>query len=115
MWFRDARRFRSRGALPSAHPNLPATAGLDGFEYRTVAEAGLEYESAEASRIGWGFISLYTLAFISTSLLFLAPLLVTLASKVNSLVGIEQAPNSLVVVTGIAALVAVLPDQVPAA
>jgi len=55
------------------------------------------------------------LAFISTSLLFLAPLLVTLASKVNSLVGIEQAPNSLVVVTGIAALVAVLPDQVPAA
>ena len=37
------------GALPSAHPNLPATAGLDGFEYRTVAEAGLEHESAEAS------------------------------------------------------------------
>jgi hypothetical protein len=103
------------GALPSAHPNLPATAGLDGFEYRTVAEAGLEYESAEASRIGWGFISLYTLAFISTSLLFLAPLLVTLASKANSLVGIEQAPNSLAVVTGIAALVAVLPDQVPVA
>jgi hypothetical protein len=88
------------GALPSAHPNLPATAGLDGFEYRTVAEAGLEYESAEASRIGWGFISLYTLAFISTSLLFLAPLLVTLALKVNSLVGIGQAPNSLAVVTG---------------
>ena len=55
------------------------------------------------------------MAFISTSLLFLAPLLVTLASKVNSLVGIEQAPNSLAVVTGIAALVAVLPDQVPVA
>jgi hypothetical protein len=40
------------------------------------------------------------LAFISTSLLFLAPLLVTLALKVNSLVGIGQAPNSLAVVTG---------------
>jgi hypothetical protein len=37
------------GSTPSAHQNLPATAGLDGFEYRTVAEAGLEHESAEAS------------------------------------------------------------------
>jgi MFS family permease len=55
-----------------------------------------------------GFISLYTLAFISTSLLFLAPLLVTLALKVNSLVGIEQAPSSLAVVTGIAALLAMV-------
>jgi hypothetical protein len=58
--------------------------------------------------VGWGFISLYTLAFISTSLLFLAPLLVTLALKVNSLVGIEQAPQSLAVVTGIAALLALV-------
>ena len=41
-------------------------------------------------RVGWGFVALYTLAFISTSLLFLAPLLVTLALKVNSLVGIER-------------------------
>jgi MFS family permease len=48
------------------------------------------------------------LAFISTSLLFLAPLLVTLALKVNSLVGIEQAPSSLAVVTGIAALLAMV-------
>jgi len=59
-------------------------------------------------RVGWGFISLYTLAFISTSLLFLAPLLVTLALKVNSLVGIEQAPNSLAVVTGTGALLAMV-------
>ena len=51
------------------------------------ATAGLEGESATAGRVGWGFIALYTLAFISTSLLFLAPLLVTLALKVNSLVG----------------------------
>jgi Major Facilitator Superfamily len=72
----------------------------------------LEGEPA-ARRVGWGFISLYALAFTSTSLLFLAPLLVSLALKVNSLVGIEQAPNSLSVVTGIGALVAVLPDQVP--
>ncbi|HET7517034.1 MAG TPA: MFS transporter, partial [Actinomycetes bacterium] len=60
----------------------------------------------QIERVGWEFISLYTLAFISTSLLFLAPLLVTLALKVNSLVGIDQAPSSLAVVTGIGALLA---------
>jgi MFS family permease len=48
------------------------------------------------------------LAYISTSLLFLAPLLVTLALKVNSLVGIEQAPRSLALVTGIGALLAMV-------
>ena len=37
---------------------------------------------------------------MGTSLLFLAPVLVTLALKVNSLVGIEQAPRSLGLVTG---------------
>ena len=63
---------------------------------------------AAARRVGWGFISLYALAFISTSLVFLAPLLVSLALKVNSLVGIEQAPNSLSVVTGIGALLAMV-------
>ena len=57
-------------------------------------------------RVGWGFISLYTLAYISTILVFLAPLLVTLALKVNSLVGIEQAPNSLALVAGVGALLA---------
>jgi MFS family permease len=63
---------------------------------------------APARRVGLGFISLYALAFISTSLVFLAPLLVSLALKVNSLVGIEQAPNSLSVVTGIGALLAMV-------
>jgi MFS family permease len=63
---------------------------------------------AAARRVGWGFISLYALAFISTSLVFLAPLLVSLALKVNSLVGIEQAPNSLSVVTGIGSLLAIV-------
>jgi MFS family permease len=74
----------------------------------TAAEAGLERGPTAGDRVGWGFISLYTLAFISTSLLFLAPLLVTLALKVNSLVGIERAPSSLAVVTGIGALLAMV-------
>ena len=61
-----------------------------------------------ARRVGWGFISLYTLAYLGTSLVLIAPLLVTLALKVNSLVGIEQAPNSLALVTGIGALLAMV-------
>ena len=57
----------------------------------TAAEAGLERKSAAAHRVGWGFIAL-----------------VTLALKVNSLVGIEQAPSSLAVVTGIGALLSIV-------
>src|SRR5246127_149818 len=68
--------------------------------------AALESEAPAAYRVGWGFISLYTLAYISTSLLFIAPLLVTLALKVNSLVGIERAPDRLALVAGIGALLA---------
>ena len=59
-------------------------------------------------RVGWGFISLYTLAYMGTSLLFLAPLLVTLALKVDSLVGLGRAPGSLAVVAGTGALLAMV-------
>ena len=62
-------------------------------------------EPPGARRVGWGFISLYTLAYISTSL-FLAPLLVTLAFEMDSLVGIKRAPSSLALVAAIGALVA---------
>ena len=89
-------------------PQLPPTAGLDGFEYRAPAEAALEPESPAVKRVGLGFISLYTLAYLGTVLVLIAPLLVTLALKVNSLVGIEQAPSSLAIVTGTGALVAMV-------
>src|ERR1700755_3599397 len=59
-------------------------------------------------RVGWGFVLLYTLAYISTCLFFLAPLLVTLALKVNSLVGLERAPAALSVVAGSGALVSMV-------
>jgi MFS family permease len=83
---------------------------LDGVPVGASAERDLAEDHA-APRVGWVFVSwvfvsLYTLAYISTSLLFLAPLLVTLALKVNSLVGTEQAPNSLSLVAGVAALLA---------
>ena len=63
-------------------------------------------ESPAIHRVGWGFIALYASAYMSTSLVFLAPLLVSLALKVNSLVGIDRAPNSLALVTGIGSLLA---------
>ena len=79
---------------------------MDELKYETEAEAVLAPESPVAHRVGWGFTSLYTLAFMSTNLVFLAPILVTLPLRVNSLVGIEQAPRSLALVAGIGALVA---------
>ena len=82
--------------------HLPPTAG-DGTRYRTAGEVALEVAlpaSPEAHRVGWVFISLYTLAFIGTNLVFQAPLLVTLPLKVNSLVGIDEAPTSLALVAG---------------
>ncbi|HEY7265651.1 MAG TPA: MFS transporter [Trebonia sp.] len=81
---------------------------LDGLKYRTEAGAALEPEPPAAHRVGWGFISLYALAYMSTSLLFIAPLLVTLALKVDSLVGIERAPSSLALVAGVGALLAMV-------
>ena len=103
---------RPGGSSPTAHPQPPPTAGLDGLEYRTAAEAAPEPESPAVHGVGWGFISLYTLAYVGTILLFLAPLLVTLALKVNSLVGIEQAPNSLALIAGIGAFLALFANPV---
>jgi MFS family permease len=96
------------GSTSAARPYLPATAGLDGLMDRTAAEAALEPEPRGARRVGWGFISLYTLAYMSTNLLFLAPLLVTLALKVDSLVGNQRAPASLALVAAAGALLAMI-------
>jgi MFS family permease len=58
--------------------------------------------------VGWGFIALYTLAFISTCLVLIAPLLVTLALKMEALLGAAAAPGGLALVTSIGALVAMV-------
>jgi MFS family permease len=73
----------------------------------SAAETAQEPGSPAVHRVGWGFISLFTLAFIGTNLVFLTPLLVTLPLKVNSLVGIDQAPNSLALVAGVGALLSI--------
>src|SRR5580693_6262169 len=75
---------------------------------RTAAVAALEPGSPAIRRVGWGFISLYTLAYMSTNLLFLAPVLVTLALKVDSLVGNQRAPASLALVAAAGALLAMV-------
>jgi MFS family permease len=59
-------------------------------------------------RVTWRFVALYALAYTGTILLFLAPLLVSLALKVNSLVGTDQAPTSLSLVAGTGALLAMV-------
>lgn len=52
------------------------------------------------------FVVLYALAYVGTILLFLAPLLVSLSLKINTLVGTDRAPNSLSLVAGTGAFLA---------
>jgi MFS family permease len=59
-------------------------------------------------QVGWRFISLYALSYAGGSLLFLGPLLVSLALKVNHLVGIADAPKNLALVTGVGSLFAIV-------
>ncbi len=59
-------------------------------------------------RVGWGFISLYALSYAGGSLVLIAPLLVTLALKVNDLVGIDDAPKQLALITGIGSLLSMV-------
>jgi MFS family permease len=58
--------------------------------------------------VSWMFITLYAAAYLATSLVFIAPLLVTLALKVNSLVGAERAGSSLSLVAATGSLVALV-------
>ena len=73
--------------------------------HELAAEAALHREVPTA-RVGWRFISLFTLAYMSANLVFQAPILVTLPLKISSLVGIKQAPGSLALVASVGAFVA---------
>ena len=59
-------------------------------------------------RVGWRFVSLYALSYAGGALLFLAPLLVSLALKVNHLVGLQDAPRNLALVTGAGSLLSIV-------
>jgi len=56
--------------------------------------------------VGAPFVATYALAYMSVALMLIAPLLVTLALKIRSLVGADQAPTSLALVTGVGGLLA---------
>jgi len=71
-----------------------------------VSDAGEADVRTPLPAVSKRFVALYTLAFLSTTLLFIAPLLVTLALKINALVGIERAPGSLALVAGVGAFLA---------
>ena len=60
------------------------------------------------ARVGPGFVSLYTLSFAGGSLVLIAPLLVTLALKVNDLVGVDRAARNLALVTGVGSLLSMV-------
>jgi MFS family permease len=66
----------------------------------------------EERRVRWGFVALYTSAYMGTVLVFLAPVLVTLALKVNALVGIDHAPARLGLVTGVGSLLALFANPI---
>ncbi|HEY1486572.1 MAG TPA: MFS transporter, partial [Micromonosporaceae bacterium] len=74
----------------------------------SAGDVAVEPPAPAIHRVGWGFVSRYALAYTGTCLLFLAPLLVTLALKVNSLVGIDRAPDSLALVAAVGAFLAMV-------
>ncbi len=58
--------------------------------------------------MGWGFVAGYACSYAGGALLFLAPLLVSLALKINDLVGADRAPRALALVTGVGSLLAIV-------
>ena len=72
------------------------------------SDPGSGLHQDRAQRVGWTFIAVYAAAYFATTLVLIAPLLVTLALKVNSLVGTERAPNSLSLIAATGSLVAMV-------
>jgi MFS family permease len=72
--------------------------------------AAPQFEAAtiEPQRVGPGFVVRYALASASTSMLFLAPAIVTLPLKVKDLVGEDRAPQVLALVVGVGAFLSML-------
>ena len=95
---REGRQSRgARGSRPryAARGRGPISAEDSGGQ--AIGPALADVPSPE--RVGWGFITVYALSFTGNSLVFIAPLLVTLALKVDDLVGIHDAPRNLALVT----------------
>ena len=79
---------------------------------RPAARVSAPTEHGPTVPVGAGFVTTYALAYMSVALMLIAPLLVTLALKIRSLVGPEQAPQSLALVTGIGGLLSLFAGPV---
>jgi MFS family permease len=78
---------------------------VPGNEHRGTGVLGPDLQ--EPRRVGPGFIALYAVSYTGGALLFLAPLLVSLALKVRDLVGADAAPSSLALIAGVGSLLAI--------
>ena len=78
------------------------------------AQAPAPAASTDADKppVSIGFIAAYALAYMSTTLLFLAPALVSLSVKVNDLVGLDAAPKNLSLVASIGAALSIVANPV---
>src|SRR3954467_4762795 len=90
----------------------PGSGGPDGAGPPPVPESALVPDPLPIQRVGRRFIALYAAAYMGTSLMLVAPLLVTLALKVNAVVGAGQAATSLALVTGAGSLLAMVANPV---
>lgn len=70
--------------------------------------ATLAPQTVAPQPVGRGFVLRNAMAYLGTAVVLVAPLLVTLALKVDSLVGRERAPSRLVLVRGVGALIALV-------
>ena len=73
------------------------------------AQTGPGTDADRALRtVGPGFVAAYAVALASTTLMLIAPLLVSLALKVEDLVGKDSAPSTLSLVVGVGGFVALV-------
>lgn len=79
---------------PRAAPTAPRPPAVPSHPSTPPDEVGRSHA------VGPGFVTRYALAYLGTSLLLIAPVSVTLALKVNALVGIDRAPAALSLVAG---------------
>lgn len=87
----------------------PASASSEGSEVAGLWRPG-EPPAArdEPGHVGWGFVVLYALAYMGTWLMLMSPVLVTLALKLNSIVGAKDGQDALGLVAGVGALLALV-------
>jgi MFS family permease len=99
-------------ALPGQNSHRTDSAAVGGVTVEASPQVSSVADHPPGPRVGWGFIALYTLSYTGGSLLFLAPLLVSLALKVNDLVGIDAAPRNLALVTGVGSLLSIVANPI---